>query len=173
VRSNSQHHPGNPATGEDLNAIEQRRQRVAYLVAAHWTYRQIASHLCVSVNTVALDVKAVRQAWRDRSAADHATFLDEEMAKFDLLERDLLPAALHGGPGGGMNLSAVDRLLAIRDHPARMRGLDCPSNVEVQMHVELVAKAIEDVVVELGMDPELVRPVLGAKLRELAAISEN
>jgi DNA-binding NarL/FixJ family response regulator len=73
VKSNGQHHPDSPARGEDLNAIEQRRQQVAYLVAAHWTYRQIAAHLGVSVNTVALDVKAVRQAWRDRSAADYAS----------------------------------------------------------------------------------------------------
>jgi hypothetical protein len=173
VKSNSQHHPGNPATGEDLNAIEQRRQQVAYLVAAHWTYRHIAAHLRVSLNTVALDVKAVRQAWRDRSAADYATFLDEEVAKLDLLERGLLPEALHGGPNGGVNLQAIDRVLAIRDRRARMLGLDAPSRVEVTMHVEKVAKAIELVVVEMGMDPEMVRPILGAKLRELAAITEN
>lgn len=107
------------------------------------------------------------------ATADYAGFLAEEIAKLDLLERELLPEALHGGPEAGMKLGAVDRLLAIRDRRAMMLGLDCPSKVEVQMHVELVAKATEAVVIELGMDPEMVRPILGAKLRELAAITED
>jgi hypothetical protein len=41
------------------------------------------------------------------------------------------------------------------------------------MRVEQVAKAIELVVIEMGMDPDAVRPILGAKVRELDAISKN
>ena len=41
------------------------------------------------------------------------------------------------------------------------------------MRIEQVAKAIELVVVEMGLDPDAVRPILGAKLRELDAIAEN
>jgi hypothetical protein len=48
-----------------------------------------------------------------------------------------------------------------------------PSRVEVTMRLERVAKAIELVVIEMGVDPDTVRPILGAKLRELDAISEN
>jgi hypothetical protein len=96
-----------------------------------------------------------------------------ELAKLDLLEREVLAMALSDGPEGGVNLAAVDRLLAIRDRRARMLGLDSPSRVEVTMRVEQVAKALIAVVDELGLDSERVRPLLGAKLRELGAIAER
>jgi hypothetical protein len=54
-----------------------------------------------------------------------------------------------------------------------MLGRDSPSRVEVTWRIEQVAKAIEMVVVELGLDVERVRPLLGAKLRELDAIIED
>jgi hypothetical protein len=54
-----------------------------------------------------------------------------------------------------------------------MLGLDSPGRVEVHLRLEQVAKAIEAVVIEVGVDPEMVRPILGAKLRELSAISER
>jgi hypothetical protein len=41
------------------------------------------------------------------------------------------------------------------------------------MRTELVAKALVAVVSELGLDTELVRPLLAAKLRELNAITEK
>jgi hypothetical protein len=57
------------------------------------------------------------------------------------LKRSVLPKALSGGPEGGVNLRAVDRVLAIRDRRARM----------------------------LGLDATRVQPVLGRRLRELDA----
>jgi hypothetical protein len=56
---------------------------------------------------------------------------------------------------------------------ARVLGLDSPSNVEVTMRVEHVAKALIAVVGELGLDTDQARPLLGAKLQELDAIAEN
>jgi hypothetical protein len=85
----------------------------------------------------------------------------------------LLSKVLSGRPDGGVDLRAVDRLLAIRDRRVRMLGLDSRSRVEVTMNAELVAKALEAVVSELGLDTERVRPLLGAKLRELGAIAEK
>jgi hypothetical protein len=41
------------------------------------------------------------------------------------------------------------------------------------MRVEQVAKALTAVVAEMGLDAEQVRPLLGAKLRELGAIAEK
>ena len=93
----------------------------------------------------------------------------EELAKLDLLEHELLPVALSGGPKGGVSLRAVDRVLAIRDRRARMLGLDAPSKVEATFKVELVVRALEDTLAELGIDDSPVRPVLGRRLRELDA----
>jgi hypothetical protein len=68
-----------------------------------------------------------------------------------------------------VNLPAVDRVLAIRDRRARMLGLDAPSKVEATLKVELIVRALEDTLAELGIDDTQVRPVLGRRLRELDA----
>ena len=128
-----------------------------------------AQQLGVSHSTVGEDVKVIRERWRERACTDYADLLAEEMARLDLLEREVLPKALSGGPEGGVNLRAVDRVLAIRDRRARMLGLDAPSKVEATLKVELIVRALEDTLVELGIDDSQVRPVLGRRLRELDA----
>lgn len=173
MASDNGHHAGGAAKGDELTKIEERRAQVAHLLTSHHTYREMAHQLSVSHSTIGEDVKVIRERWRERACSDYADLLAEELAKLDQLEREVLPKALSGGPNDDVNLSAVDRVLTIQDRRARMLGLDAPSRVEVTMHVEKVAKAIELVVVDLGMDPEMVRPILGAKLRELAAITEN
>jgi hypothetical protein len=50
-----------------------------------------------------------------------------------------------------------------------MLGLDAPSKVEATLQVELLVRAVEDTLAELGIDDTLVRPVLGRRLRELDA----
>jgi hypothetical protein len=165
-------HSGGPngQSADELNAIEERRTQVAELVASHHTYREIAKLVGCSSSTVGGDVKAVGDQWRQRASADYAGFLAEEMAKLDLLQREVLPKALSGGPKAGVNLRAVDRVLAIRDRRARMLGLDAPSKVEATLKVEIIVRALEDTLVELGIDDRQVRPVLGRRLRELDAV---
>jgi hypothetical protein len=48
-----------------------------------------------------------------------------------------------------------------------MLGLDAPSKVEATLKVELIVRALEDTLSELGIDDTQVRPVLGRRLREL------
>jgi hypothetical protein len=162
-------HAGTAQSVEEANRIEERRTKVAHLMAAHFTYREMAEQLGVAPSTISEDVKVIRERWRERATAQYASHLAEELAKLDLLEHELLPKALSGGPGGGMNLRAVDRVLAIRDRRARMLGLDAPSKVEATLKVELLVRAVEDTLVELGLDDSQVRPVLGRRLRELDA----
>jgi hypothetical protein len=169
MASSNRQHAGGPAKGDELTKIEQRRRDVAALVAAHWYYREIGEALGVASSTVSDDVKAIRERWRQRATADYSSFLAEELATLDILEHELLPKALSGGPKGGVNLRAVDRVLAIRDRRARMLGLDAPSKVEATLKVELLVRAVEDTLVELGLDDSQVRPVLGRRLRELDA----
>jgi hypothetical protein len=145
------------------------RTTLAYLMTAHFTYREMAEKLGVASSTISEDVKVIRERWRERAVADYTSHLAEELAKLDLLEHELLPMALSGGPKGGISLRAVDRVLAIRDRRARMLGLDAPSKVEATFKVELVVRALEDTLVELGIDDSQVRPVLGRRLRELDA----
>jgi hypothetical protein len=67
-------------------------------------------------------------------------------------------------------MSAVDRALSIQDRRARMFGLDAPSKVDAVLKVELIVKAFEATVEELGLDATRVRPVLGRRLHELDAV---
>jgi hypothetical protein len=173
MASSNGHHAGGAAKGDELNNIEQRRQTVAEMVASHYTYREIGDALGVASSTVSEDVKVIREQWRQRATADYSTLLAEELAKLDLLERELLPKALSGGPEAGVNLYAVDRVLAIRDRRARMVGLDAPQRIEVTARLELIAKAMIRVIESYGVDADDVRPRLAHELRELDAITEN
>jgi hypothetical protein len=169
MASSNGHHAGGPARGEELNAIEQRRRTVAEMVASHHTYREIGEALGVASSTVSDDVKVIREQWRERATADYGTFLAEELAKLDVLEHEVLPKALSGGPKGGVNLRAVDRVLTIQDRRVRMLGLDAPSKAEFVIKVELIVRALEATIIELGLPTEEIRPVLGRRLRELDA----
>jgi DNA-binding CsgD family transcriptional regulator len=172
VASSNGHHAGGAAKGAELNEVE-RRRKVANMVASHYTDREISEALGVASSTISADVKAVREQWRQRFRDDYGNVLGEELARLDLFERALMAKALSGGPDGGVDLRAVDGLLAIWDRRVRMLGLDSPGRVEVTAKLELIAKAIEAVLSELGVDTELVRPLLAAKLRELDAITEK
>lgn len=168
---------------EQTNEIEQRRDQVAVMLVSRTPYRTMARQLNVSTGTIAKDVKAIRKAWQDRYADEYHEHAAEQLATLDIVKQRLIPRVLTGGkterdPETGQNrrtmdLFALDRLLGVMDREARLLGLDAPQRIEVQMHVELVAKAIEHVIVELGLDPDVVRPLLGSKLREIGAISES
>jgi Bacterial purine repressor, N-terminal len=169
MASSNGHHAGGAAKGEELSKMEQRRCEVASLMTAQFTYREMAERFGVAPSTISEDVKVIRERWRERAVADYASHLAEEFAKLDLLEREVLPMALSGGPKGGVNLRAVDRALAIVDRRIRMLGPGAPSKVEAAFKVERIVRAFEDTLAELGIDDRQVRPVLGRRLRELDA----
>ena len=129
MASSNGHHAGGAAKGEELSNIEQRRREVASLMTAHFTYREMAEQLGVAPSTISEDVKVIRERWRERSVADYTSYLAEELATLDLLQRELLPKALHGGPNGSVNLRAVDRVLEIHGRRVRMLGLGVPPKV--------------------------------------------
>lgn len=158
---------------QTLVGIDERRGRVATMLVAHTKYREMARRENVSVSVIANDVKMIRRQWQQDFADSYDTLVHAETAKLDMIEGRLLHRALTGGKDGGMDLWALDRLFVLMERRARMLGLDAPQRVEVQMRVELIAKAIEEVVVTLGVDPDKVRPLLGTKLREFAAITSK
>ena len=68
------------------------------MVASHDTYGEIGEALSTASSTVNEDVKPIREQWWERATVDYASFLAEELAKLDLLEREVPPKALSGGP---------------------------------------------------------------------------
>jgi hypothetical protein len=106
------------------------------LLAAHWTYREIADHLGVSHGTVGNDAAAIREEWKRQANRDFDAHVAEELAKLDQLERSVVPEALAGAADQGPLLPAVDRELAIMRRRAKLLGLDRPMRVESAHAVE-------------------------------------
>lgn len=114
--------------------ITARRNQVATLRLAHLTQAEIAARVGVSVGTVNADLKAIREAWQERSRTSIEEWVGEELAKLDRLERSLMPLALQG------QATAADRVLSVMDRRAKLLGLNKPERFE---HTVITRDAIE------------------------------
>jgi transcriptional regulator with XRE-family HTH domain len=118
----------------DDDLLAERRQRVAALRLMHYTQREIAAELGVSVATVNRDLAVVRAEWAERRSQSYESWVGEELAKLDLIERAILPAAISGDD------KAQARLVQFMDRRARMMGLDKPERHE---HTVITLDAVE------------------------------
>jgi hypothetical protein len=59
---------------------------------------EIGEALSTASSTVNDDVKPIREQWWKRATVDYASFLAKELAKLDLVEREVSPKAQSGGP---------------------------------------------------------------------------
>jgi uncharacterized protein YerC len=104
--------------------IERRREHVARLVLDENTYRTIAEQLDVSLATIADDVHALRDAYRERYAEDFAAHASIELAKLDRAVQVLWPQIDDG------KLAAIETFVKISRRRAQLLGLDKPERVE-------------------------------------------
>ena len=111
--------------------VERRRLNVAAMLVEHRTYREMAAALDCSAATIVVDVKHVREEWRERYGADYATHVAEEVAKLDALEAQLWPELR---APAGVRLGIVDRLLAVAQRRSVLLGLNRPERAEVTVH---------------------------------------
>jgi transcriptional regulator with XRE-family HTH domain len=118
----------------DDDALAERRQRVSALRLMHYTQREIAAEIGVSVATVNRDLAVVRAEWAERRSQSYESWVAEELAKIDLLERAILPAAISGDD------KAQARIVQFMDRRARMMGLDKPERFE---HTVITLDAVE------------------------------
>jgi Trp operon repressor len=118
----------------DDDALAERRQKVSALRLMHYTQREIAAELGVSVATINRDLAVVRAEWAERRSQSYESWVGEELAKIDLLERAILPAAISGDD------KAQARLVQFMDRRARMMGLDKPERFE---HTVITMDAVE------------------------------
>jgi len=119
---------------------ERRRTRVAAMMLAHRSQRQIASALGVSQATISRDVQAIRREWRQRRMEDATAVVAEEVAKLDAIERAILPRVLEG------ELHAIDRLMSVMRQRAQLLGLDEPQQHE---HTHLTMDQVEQEIARL------------------------
>lgn len=120
--------------------IEERRTRVAEMLLARISEREMARKLRVSLGTISHDVAAVRAEW-----LAHRTTNVEQIASEDLARLERAEAAIWTQIEGG-KLLAIDRLLAIMERRAKLLGLDAPSKVDITHRVRELAE-------QEGLDP--------------------
>jgi Trp operon repressor len=118
----------------DDDMLAQRRQKVSALRLMHYTQREIAAEIGVSVATVNRDLAVVRAEWAERRTQSYESWVAEELAKIDLLERAILPSAIAGDD------KAQARIVQFMDRRARMMGLDKPERFE---HTVITLDAVE------------------------------
>jgi hypothetical protein len=129
--------------GATDDAIAQRRQKVSALRLMHYTEREIAAELGISPATAHRDIVAVRDEWAERRTQTYQDWVAEELAKIDLLERAIMPAAISGDD------KAQARLVQFMDRRARMMGLDKPTQHE---HTVITVDAVEAEIARLELE---------------------
>jgi Trp operon repressor len=125
------------------DAFAERRQKVAALRLMHWTQREIAAELGVSASTINRDLIRIRDEWAERRTQSYQEWVAEELAKIDLIERAILPAAIAGDD------KAQARLVQFMDRRARMMGLDKPTQHE---HTVITMDAVEAEIARLELE---------------------
>lgn len=115
----------------DEAEIERRREQVELKILAHWSYRQIASELNVSKTTVGLDVAAIRERWRERSAESHAALVAQELAVLEALRGPMITIALNGKNSPLERAAAAREARRLSESTWRLLGLDRLQRLEV------------------------------------------
>lgn len=121
--------------------IEARRARVAELLLARRTERQMAAELGVSTGTIVYDVAAVRAGWAESRKMHADLWVAEELSRLAAAEAAIWPQIMAG------KWLAIDRLLAIQDRRAKYLGLDAPAKVDITYRVRELAE-------QYGLDPD-------------------
>ncbi len=162
-----EHQPANQA----VVGVEARRRRVMEMYLRGVTMRPIAKELGVAVSTVALDLKAVRDVWRDEMAEEYEVWKDRELERVDRVEaaawqgweRSLQDAVKTtektGGEGGAENtitaegqagdasfLNVIDKCIGQR---CRILGLYAPVKSDVGIKAAVVKYVF-------GVDPDRI-----------------
>ena len=127
--------------------IEERRSRVAALLVSKVPYREIASHVGVSLQTVHADAVAIREEWKETSRREIEEFVHLELAA---LEEDEYRLRLRYQQAADHDVKnrIYDRILRVMARRTKLLGLE-PADVR-QIAVTVAAKVESDVVLRVG-----------------------
>jgi len=110
--------------------IESRRAVVAANLLAGNNYRTIAAGLDVSIGTVAADVKALFKRWGQESARDVNEAVALDLGRLDVAQVAIWPQVREGNP------RAIDSLIKIMTHRARLLGVDHRHKVDISGQID-------------------------------------
>ena len=136
-------------------AIEDRRAKVAELLVAERSQREMAAVCNVSKGTIESDVKAIREEWRSAKLESLEAHRDQVRAQLTRLYRAASVLA-HGSPP---DLKAVDECRKLLADIRQLDGLDRPEEVHVRGQVTL------------GANPEMLRELLVVAKQHAAGLT--
>ena len=122
-------------------AIADRQVRVAEMLKARHSYREMATALDVSLGCIAKDVRAIFKMWSQRQFENVHEQALADLALLDDGIRALVPRILEG------NTEAIGCLVRIVERRAKMLSYDLPGKVQHMgdQNNPLVVKQIIDV----------------------------
>ncbi len=133
------------ARQKEIERQGRRRQVAALLLAGISDQTQIANQLSVTQPTISRDIKAIEAEWRVRAADD----IDKAKGK-DLQRIERMIQALWGEAMKGRWL-AIDRVLNLMVHRAKLLGLNAPEKREDTQRIE-VSMMVKRIAEESGLD---------------------
>lgn len=124
-------------------AIEDRRRKVARLLAKKITQAEIAEELRVSQPTISRDVKVIEEEWKREYAAELDAIRARELAELRDIERDAAAAFART-----RDPRFLQARLSTKARIAKLIGLDAPERREVEIlnddRVVLLDAILED-----------------------------
>lgn len=138
---------------------------MAKLLLAHRTQREIAEIMGCSMPTITKDVKAIRQQWKDHYLEAQQEYTSVELQKLLELESAMWGQAMEGKG------YAVERILQVMDHRAKLLGLYAPAQSRLSVITEEVlddaistyTARLEQLTIEAGSsEPGEIEEVSGA-----------
>lgn len=108
------------------DAIEKRRARIAQLLDAGQSQRQIAELLDVSAGTVNGDIHVLRDRWRKTQLANIQDVMLADLHRVDTAVTAIWLAVESG------DLTAIDRFVKLTQLKAQMLGYKAPEQIDVK-----------------------------------------
>jgi len=108
-------------------AIAKRRDIVAANYLAGLNYQDMADQLGVSIGTIASDIKSLLDEWREArlDLIEEAVLLEDR--RLDVILNAIWTRAKEG------DLSTIDRFLKVSESRRRLKGMDAPGRMQVDM----------------------------------------
>jgi DNA-binding CsgD family transcriptional regulator len=132
---------------------EERREKVAELLMAGHTYRQIAKTLFVSVGTVQKDVDTILEELKAKTTSVAHRYRDLELRRLDRLQSGFWIKAITGEE------TAATVILRIMERRAKLLGLDSPSKIDLrQIDDETLIRLISELEDESTEEAESAGP---------------
>jgi hypothetical protein len=105
--------------------ISERRRKVATMLAARVTQREMAKALGVSNGTIASDCKAIEAEWTAEATQAYSQHIIGEHARLNVLEAAFWADAMKG------DVKAGNMVVRISESRRKLLGLDAPTRTEV------------------------------------------